>query len=111
MSAPTPTALEIHPGIVLKGQLSMENDVVLTGKFEGDLKTLGRLTVAPGGAATGSIDAGSLVLEPGNLVQARIKVSPPPPKSKAVEAPVVVLGRFWSAGFAKVKAAFSLGRK
>ena len=112
MSAPTPTALEIHPGIVLKGQLSMENDVVLTGKFEGELKTLGCLTVAPGGAITGSIDAGSLVLEPGNLVEARVKVSPPPKSSRKVpsEGGKTSAGGFWSAGFQKLKQ-FALGRK
>ena len=67
--------LEIHSGIILKGQLSMDGDIVLTGKFEGDLKTLGRVTVTPGGIAVGSIEAGALVLEPGNLVEARVKVS------------------------------------
>ena len=86
MSAPNPPVLEIHSGIVLKGSLSMVKDVVLTGKFEGELQTLGRLTVASGGAATGTIAAGSLVLEPGNLVEARIKVSPPSKESlKAYE--------------------------
>ena len=52
----------------------MVKDIVLTGKFEGDLQTLGCLTVASGGVVTGSIDAGALVLEPGNLVEARVKV-------------------------------------
>jgi len=65
---------EIHPGIVMKGQLSMAQDIVLTGKFEGDLQTLGCLTVASGGVVTGSIDAGALVLEPGNLVEAKVRV-------------------------------------
>jgi hypothetical protein len=69
--------LEIHSGIVLKGQLSMDRDIVLTGKFEGDLKTLGRVTVTAGGVALGSIEAGALVLEPGNLVEARVKVASP----------------------------------
>ena len=78
MSPPTPPVLEIHSGIVLKGRLSMVKDVVLTGKFEGELQTLGCLTVALGGAVTGTIDAGALVLEPGNLVEARVKVGPPP---------------------------------
>ncbi len=112
MSASTPTALEIHPGIVLKGQLSMVKDVVLTGKFEGDLQTLGCLTVAPGGAITGSIDAGALVLEPGNLVQARVKVGPPP-KSRG-KAPVPegqpAAESFWSSGLRKLKE-FALRRK
>jgi hypothetical protein len=67
--------LEIHSGIILKGQLSMDKDIVLTGHFEGDLKTLGQLTVSAGGSATGTIEAGALVLEPGNLVEARVKVS------------------------------------
>jgi hypothetical protein len=74
--------LEIHSGIVLKGQLSMAKDILLTGKFEGDLKTAGRLTVAAGGTALGSIEAGALLLEPGHQVEAKIKVgSPPPPKT------------------------------
>ncbi len=61
------SVLEIHPGIVLKGQLSMVNDIVLTGHFEGDLKTLGRLTVSAGASAVGSIEAGALVLAPSPL--------------------------------------------
>ena len=77
--------LEIHSGIVLKGQLSMAKDILLTGKFEGDLKTAGRLTVAEGGVALGSIEAGALVLESGHQVEARIKVgSPTPPKTFAM---------------------------
>ena len=45
----------------MKGHLSMAKDIVLTGKFEGDLQTLGCLTVASGGVVTGSIEAGSLI--------------------------------------------------
>jgi hypothetical protein len=112
MSAPTEPVLEIHSGIVLKGSLSMVKDVVLTGKFEGELRTLGRLTVASGGSATGSIDAGALVLEPGNLVEARIKVSPP---SKATlkaldDARKKTAGSFWATKFQKLKE-FAFGRK
>ncbi len=73
----TDPILEIHSGIVLKGQLSMVKDIILTGKFEGDLQTLGRLTVSAGGTAVGSIEAGALVLEPGNLVEARVKITSP----------------------------------
>jgi hypothetical protein len=76
MSLP-PSGLEIHPGIVLKGQLSMVKDIVLTGRFEGDLRTEGRLTVSSGGTAIGSIEAGALVLEPGNHVEARVKIKSP----------------------------------
>ena len=75
----------------------MVKDVVLTGKFEGELQTLGCLTVASGGAATGTIAAGSLVLEPGNLVEARIKIAPPPKsafKAAAQETPQT--GGVWS---------------
>jgi hypothetical protein len=111
MSPPTHPVLEIHPGIVLKGQLSMAKDVVLTGKFEGELQTLGCLTVAAGGVVTGSIDAGALVLEPGNLVEARVRVGPPP-KSGA-KAPVETKkaeGSFWSGRFQKLKE-FALGRR
>jgi hypothetical protein len=71
-------AFEIHTGITLKGQLSMVNDIVLTGKFEGDLQTLGCLIVASGGVMTGTIEAGSLVLKEGNVVEARVKVGAPP---------------------------------
>ncbi len=71
-------AFEIHSGISLKGQLSMVKDIVLTGRFEGDLQTLGSLTVASGGVMVGTIDAGGLVLKPGNLVEARVRVSTAP---------------------------------
>ncbi len=71
-------AFEIHSGITLKGQLSMVKDIVLTGRFEGDLQTLGSLTVASGGVMLGTIDAGGLVLKPGNLVEARVRVSTAP---------------------------------
>ncbi len=47
---------------------------MLTGKFEGDLQTLGSLTVAEGGVMVGTIDAGGLILKPGNLVEARVRV-------------------------------------
>jgi hypothetical protein len=113
MSAPTSSPLQIHPGISLKGQLSSVKDVVLTGKFEGELQTLGQLTVASGGAITGSIDAGALVLEPGNLVEARVKVGPPPKSAtKAkVESGKESTGGFWSGRFEKLKGVFSFGRK
>jgi hypothetical protein len=109
MSAPSPSVIEIHAGLVLKGQLSMIKDVVLTGKFEGDLVTHGCLTVASGGVATGTIDVGALVLEPGNLVVARVKVGvktlpkpgPEPKKSGA---------SMWSNPFQKLKE-MALGRK
>ena len=111
MSAPTPPILEIHSGIVLKGQLSMVKDVVLTGKFEGDLQTLGCLTVASGGVMTGSIEAGALVLEPGNLVEARVKVSPPPRLSVRVSEEIQkAAGSLWTGRFQKLKE-FALGRQ
>jgi hypothetical protein len=104
MPPPTQPVLEIHPGIVLKGRLSMVKDVVLTGKFEGELQTLGCLTVASGGAVTGTIDAGALVLEPGNLVEARVKVSPPPPGSAKVSGETKKAAEsFWSGRFQKFK--------
>jgi len=112
MPAPTQPVVEIHSGIVLKGHLSMVKDVFLTGKFEGELQTLGCLTVASGGAATGSIDAGALVLEPGNLVEARIKVGPPPRSSlkASTETPRKTMGEFWSSRFQKLKE-FAFGRR
>ncbi len=74
-------ALEIHSDLVMKGELSMVKDVILTGKFEGQLTTDGCLTVSPGGVAVGTIEAGALVLQPGNLVEARVKIAPPKPRS------------------------------
>jgi cytoskeletal protein CcmA (bactofilin family) len=110
MSPPTQPVLEIHPGIVLKGQLSMVKDVVLTGKFEGELQTLGCLTVASGGVVTGTIDAGALVLEPGNLVEARVKVSPPPRGGAKVSGEIKkAAASFWTGRFQKLKE-FALGR-
>ena len=112
MSAPTHPVFEIHSGIVLKGHLSMVKDIVLTGKFEGDLQTLGCLTVASGGVVTGTIDAGALVLEPGNLVEARVRVGPPPKTSAArmTEEIKKAAGSIWSGRFKKLKE-FALGRK
>jgi hypothetical protein len=111
MSAPTQTRLEIHSGIVLKGQLSLVKDVVLTGKFEGDLQTLGCLTVASGGQVSGSINAGALVLEPGHLVEARVRISPPPLRSapRVSEEIKKATGSFWSGRLQKLKK-FALGR-
>jgi hypothetical protein len=80
--------LEIHSDLVMKGELSMVKDVILTGKFEGKLQTEGCLTVSPGGVATGTIEAGALVLQPGNLVEARVKIAPVrTPGSKAPRDP------------------------
>lgn len=103
MSPPTQPVLEIHPGIVLKGRLSMVKDVVLTGKFEGELQTLGCLTVASGGAVTGTIDAGALVLEPGNLVEARVKVSPRPRDGAKASGEIKKASGFWAGRFQKLK--------
>ena len=70
----SPPALEIHSDIRLKGQLSTLRDIILTGHFDGDLRTQGRLTVPSGGSAAGTIEAGALSLEPGNAVEARVKI-------------------------------------
>lgn len=81
-SSPNIPVVEIHSGLTLKGQLSMVKDLLITGKFEGDLQTLGSLKVASGAAAKGTIEAGALVLEPGNEVEAMVKISsgtPPKP--------------------------------
>jgi len=111
MSPPTDPVLEIHSGIVLKGQLSMVKDVVLTGKFEGDLQTFGCLTVASGGVVAGTIDAGALVLEPGNLVEARVKVGlKPKPNARGTEEIKKAAGSLWKGRFQKLKE-FALGRK
>ena len=87
----------------------MAKDIVLTGKFEGDLQTLGCLTVASGGIVTGSIEAGALVLEPGNQVEARIKVGSPP-KKKTFDEVTREAGSKWSGRLKKLKE-MALGRK
>jgi hypothetical protein len=110
----TQKALEIHSDLVMKGELSMVQDVILTGKFEGELKTDGCLTVSSGGVAVGTIEAGALVLQPGNLVEARVKIAPPqkpaasgkPPREKS--APKSPSGAKWPS-LRKLKE-FALGR-
>lgn len=74
-SSPNIPVVEIHSGLTLKGQLSLVKDVLITGKFEGDLQTLGSLRVTSGAEAKGTIEAGALVLEPGNGVEATVKIS------------------------------------
>ena len=89
----------------------MVKDIVLTGKFEGDLQTLGCLTVASGGVVTGSIDAGALVLEPGNRVEARVRVGPAPRLgARASEEIQKAVGSLWTGRFQKLKE-FALGRR
>jgi predicted acyltransferase (DUF342 family) len=106
----TNAVFELHPGITMKGQLSMTKDIVLTGKFEGDLQTQGRLTVAAGGIVTGSIEAGSLILEPGNQVEAKIKVGSQPRKKAAEETRRASGDNNWSGRLKKLKE-IALGRK
>ena len=106
----TNAIFELHPGISMKGQLSMAKDIVLTGKFEGDLQTLGCLTVASGGVVTGSIEAGSLILEPGNQVEAKIKVGAPPKRKASEEVRRSSGDNKWSGRLKKLKE-MALGRK
>lgn len=109
-------ALEIHSDLVMKGELSMAKDVILTGKFEGQLTTDGCLTVSPGGVATGTIEAGSLILQPGNLVEARVKIAPrpapgtgkPPREKSSSRKPAAAGGPKWPS-LRKLKE-FALGR-
>ncbi|HUB68452.1 MAG TPA: polymer-forming cytoskeletal protein [Candidatus Methylacidiphilales bacterium] len=96
------SAIEIHSGLMLKGRLSMVRDVVLTGRFEGDLQTRGRLTVAAGGIAIGTIEAGALQLEPGNEVQAKVKIGRPE-QPKILDAVKKIGGGKWSARLRKLK--------
>ena len=105
----TEPVIEIHPGLMLKGQLSMARDVVLTGRFEGDLQTRGCLTVAAGGVAIGTIEAGALQLEPGNQVQARVKVGQPE-APKILNVVKKIGGGKWSSRLRKLKE-FALGFK
>ena len=102
-------AIEIHPGIMLKGKLSMARDVVLTGKFEGDLQTRGCLTVASGGAVIGTIEAGALVLEPGNQVIAKVTVGLPE-EPKMFDVVKKIGGGKWPSRLQKLKE-LALGRK
>ena len=113
-TSPSLAALQIHPDLRLKGQLSTTRDVILTGHFDGDLRTKGRLSVPAGGSAVGTIEAGALSLEPGNAVEARVKVvtviEPVPQKKPAAtplrqEAPV----SRWSSRLKKLKD-LALGR-
>jgi hypothetical protein len=110
MSDSQPLSLEIHSGLTLKGQLSMVKDVVLTGKFEGDLQTHGSLTVAEGGVLRGTIDAGGLILKPGNLVEARVRVGTQAPlvDQTPVGSGKAVSG--WKRGFQKLKELAGMGR-
>ncbi len=88
----------------------MAKDIVLTGKFEGDLQTLGCLTVASGGIVTGSIEAGSLILEPGNQVEAKIKVGAQPKRKVSEEIKRAPGDNKWSGRLKKLKE-MALGRK
>jgi hypothetical protein len=108
MPPSTTPALELHSGIVLKGELSMLKDIVLTGRFEGNLQTFGCLTVASGGVVTGTIQVGALVLEPGHLVEARVKVGAQPRPPEPVEARKSG-GGLWAGRFQKFKE-MALGR-
>jgi cytoskeletal protein CcmA (bactofilin family) len=108
------TVFELHPGLVMKGHLSMAKDIVLTGKFEGNLQPLGCLTVAPGGVVIGSIEAGALVLEPGYRVEGGVKVGAQP-RTKLFEETTKPGGGksgggLWSGSFQKLKE-LALGRK
>ncbi len=109
MPTPNTSVFELHPGLVLKGQLSMAKDITLTGKFEGDLKTLGCLTVADGGIVTGTIEAGALVLKAGHQVEAKIKVGPPPKSAQPNETRKAGDSK-WHGRLRKLKE-MALGRK
>ncbi len=104
MSDSAPSVFEIHSGISLKGQLSMVKDIILTGTFEGDLQTLGSLTVAAGGVMVGTVDAGGLILKPGNRLEARVKIGATP---KIAVEPVAKSGRppesGWKRGLQKLR--------
>ena len=88
----------------------MAKDIVLTGKFEGDLQTLGCLTVAAGGVVIGSIEAGALVLEPGNEVVGRVKVDAGSQKKIFEEAKKTAASSKWSGPLQRLKE-LALGRK
>jgi len=112
MTEPDIPFIEIHSGIRLKGQLSMTKDVVITARYDGELQTLGCLTVVAGGVATGKIEAGSLVLEPGNQLEALVKISSPTsaPAPKGFDMVNKIRTGKWPLGLKKVKD-LVLGRK
>jgi hypothetical protein len=107
MSTRNDPVIEIHPGLVMKGQLNMLKDVVLTGKFEGELQTQGKLTVSEGGTAVGTIEANALVLEPGNQVEARVKIGLGT-RPKSASSPRPPSESKWPLRFKKLKE-FALG--
>jgi len=107
MSKSKEPVIEIHPGIMLKGHLSMARDVILTGKFEGELQTRGCLTVASGGVVIGTIEAGALVLEPGNQVAAKVHIGLPD-QPKMFDVVKKMGGSSWPSRLKKLKE-FALG--
>lgn len=110
MSKSLPHIIDLHPGIMLKGQLSMARDVVLTGKFEGEIQTVGCLTVASGGAVKGMIEAGALVLEPGNEVDAEVKIARTALPTPAWSSKPVEVKSGWAQRLKKIKD-MALGRR
>jgi len=88
----------------------MVKDVVLTGKFEGDLKTLGCLTVSEGGALTGSVEAGALVLESGHQLTAKVRITPSPIPKAGESTQRAASSTSWSGHFQKLKK-LAFGRK
>jgi hypothetical protein len=111
MSSPAFPTLQISVGTILKGQLSSTNDIVVAGRFEGALQTLGCLTIVPDGVLKGSIDAGALLLEPGHLVEAQVRVQGlPGPAKRPRGGDAKITEGFWKAGIEKLKAVLSLRR-
>ncbi len=88
----------------------MVKDVVLTGKFEGDLKTLGCLTISEGGAMTGSVEAGALVLETGHELAAKVRITPSLIPKAGESAQRTANATSWSGHFQKLKK-LAFGRK
>jgi len=112
MAEPDIPFIEIHSGIVLKGKLSVTKDVVITARYDGELHTLGRLTVVSGAVATGTVEASALTLEPGNQLEAMVKITRPPlaPPLKGFDRVKKFGAAKWPSGLKKVRD-MVLGRK
>lgn len=66
-------SLEIAPVGVFKGTARVD-EATISGRFEGELTTNGRLTIKDGGAILGSVRYGSIVVESGGSISGDMQV-------------------------------------
>jgi cytoskeletal protein CcmA (bactofilin family) len=64
--------LDVTPVGRFKGT-AVVDDAVIAGSFEGDLSVRGRLTLKEGGTISGSVQYGSIVIEPGGTIRGDMK--------------------------------------